>query len=53
LRTGKPNKSVATLSGISVRTVEGHRATIMSKMGAKSIGELIEMLHTSDRAELR
>ena len=53
LRTGKPNKSVATLLGISVRTVEGHRATIMSKMGARSIGELIEMLHASDRAELR
>lgn len=52
LRTGKPNKSIAAILGISVRTVEGHRATIMSKMGAKSIGELIDMLHASERADI-
>jgi FixJ family two-component response regulator len=46
LRTGKPNKLIATALNISVRTVEGHRATIMAKTGAKSLGELIEMLHT-------
>jgi FixJ family two-component response regulator len=48
LRTGKPNKLIATALNISVRTVEGHRATIMSKTGAKSLGELIEMLHTQN-----
>lgn len=45
LRTGKPNKVIASILKISVRTVEGHRATIMSKTGARSLGELIEMLH--------
>lgn len=45
LRTGKPNKLIAAALNISVRTVEGHRATIMAKTGARSLGELIEMLH--------
>jgi len=48
LRTGKPNKVIASILKISVRTVEGHRATIMSKTGAKSLGELIEMLHANN-----
>jgi FixJ family two-component response regulator len=48
LRTGKPNKLIASALNISVRTVEGHRAMIMSKTGAKSLGELIEMLHFDD-----
>jgi FixJ family two-component response regulator len=47
LRTGKANKVIAAILKISVRTVEGHRATIMSKTGAKSLGELIEMLHAN------
>ena len=47
LRTGKANKVIASILNISVRTVEGHRATIMSKTGAKSLGELIEMLHAN------
>lgn len=47
LRTGKPNKVVASILKISVRTVEGHRATIMGKTGARSLGELIEMLHAN------
>ena len=47
MRTGKANKVIAAILKISVRTVEGHRATIMSKTGAKSLGELIEMLHTN------
>lgn len=47
LRTGKPNKVIASTLMISVRTVEGHRATIMSKTKAKSLGELIEMLHAN------
>jgi FixJ family two-component response regulator len=47
MRTGKPNKVIASILKISVRTVEGHRATIMSKTGAKSLGELIDMLHAN------
>ncbi len=47
MRTGKPNKVIASILKISVRTVEGHRATIMSKTGSRSLGELFEMLHTN------
>jgi FixJ family two-component response regulator len=47
LRTGKANKVVASILKISVRTVEGHRATIMRKTGAKSLGELIDMMHVN------
>ena len=48
LQTGKPNKVIASLLNISVRTVEGHRATIMAKLGAKSLVELLEMLRNRD-----
>lgn len=45
LKTGKPNKVIAKILNISVRTVEGHRGTLMEKLGAKSLGELFELLH--------
>jgi FixJ family two-component response regulator len=48
LRKGKPNKVIAAEMDISVRTVEGHRTAIMTKTGARSLGELIEMLHAHD-----
>ncbi len=41
---GKPNKIVAYDMGLSVRTVEGYRASIMSKLGARTVGELIEIV---------
>jgi two-component system, NarL family, response regulator NreC len=41
LAEGKANKEVAALLGISVRTVETHRANIMLKLGLHSLGELI------------
>lgn len=47
MRAGKPNKVIASILKISVRTVEGHRATIMSKTGSRSLGELFEMLHSN------
>ena len=37
---GHPSKNIAADLGISQRTVENHRASIMKKMGAKSIPEL-------------
>lgn len=39
LLSGRPNKGVAHDLGISVRTVEMHRAHIMSKLGVRSLAE--------------
>lgn len=41
LGQGKSNKDVATILGISSRTVENHRAQIMQRLGLKSFSELI------------
>jgi FixJ family two-component response regulator len=41
---GMANKAIGTSLGISVRTVEHHRASIMRKMGAASLPALIAML---------
>jgi two-component system response regulator FixJ len=39
LLSGRPNKGVAYDLGISVRTVEMHRAHIMAKLGVRSLAE--------------
>jgi two-component system, LuxR family, response regulator DctR len=41
---GQPNKRVADRLGISVRTVEVHRARVFDKMGVKSAVELVNLL---------
>jgi two-component system response regulator NreC len=41
LAGGRVNKEVASILGISVRTVETHRARIMRKLDAHSIGDLV------------
>jgi RNA polymerase sigma factor (sigma-70 family) len=40
---GKLNKTIADQLGISIKTVETHRAKVMDKMQAKSLAELIQM----------
>lgn len=41
LAEGRSNKDVAEKLGISIKTVETHRAAIMRKLGLHSIGELV------------
>jgi DNA-binding NarL/FixJ family response regulator len=41
LAAGKTNKEIGALLGITVRTVETHRAKIMLKLGLHSLAELV------------
>ena len=44
---GRPNKLIADALGISVRTVEVHRARVFDKMGVKSAVELTNLLRSA------
>jgi len=41
---GRTNKEIATVLGVSAKTVEAHRARVMDKMRARSLAELVRMV---------
>lgn len=49
---GKANKTMARELGVSVKTIEAHRAKLMEKMHASSVAELVGMV-LSLREEVR
>lgn len=51
LGLGKPNKVIAYDMELSVRTVEGYRASIMDKLSARTIGELMQIVLDSGLIE--
>jgi two-component system, LuxR family, response regulator FixJ len=44
LIAGLPNKTIAYDLKISARTVEVHRANLMTRMGARSVADLVRMV---------
>ncbi len=46
---GKRNKTIGAELGISERTVETHRASIMAKTGARSVAELVALAFGAGR----
>lgn len=48
---GKLNKQIADELGISIKTVEVHRARVMEKMAAGSLAELVQQVMTSAPAQ--
>ena len=50
---GASSKEIASLLGISPRTIEFHRANIMSKVGAKNVAGLVRMFGQQDSSEVR
>jgi len=48
---GKPNKVVSAELKISLKTVEAHRASVMKKMGVRSVPELVKLVLTNSIQE--
>ncbi|MCB1957104.1 MAG: response regulator transcription factor, partial [Rhodocyclaceae bacterium] len=51
--TGKLNKQIADTLGISIKTVEVHRARVMEKMGVQSLAELVQNVVTREPGGVR
>ena len=50
---GKLNKQIADVLGISIKTVEVHRARVMEKMEANSLAELVQTVLAADTSQGR
>ena len=48
---GKQNKVISSELSISLKTVEAHRASVMKKMGVKSVPELVKLVLTNGMQE--
>ncbi len=53
ISVGKLNKQIADVLGISIKTVEVHRARVMEKMGAHSLAELVQHVVSAEPAAPR
>jgi FixJ family two-component response regulator len=53
IMAGKPNKVIAHELDLSIKTIEAYRASIMTKMEADSLAELVQMVagHESEGSE--
>ncbi len=49
---GKSSKATAELISVSNRTLETHRTSIMKKMGANSLPDLVQKYHVCQKAGL-
>ncbi|MCX8520477.1 MAG: response regulator transcription factor [Rhodoferax sp.] len=48
---GRLNKQIANDLGISIKTVEAHRANIMEKLGANTVAELLKIVLAQQNAQ--
>jgi len=50
--SGKSNKIIAEELGVTIKTVEAHRARVMEKMGAESLAHLVHLVMTARGARV-
>jgi two-component system response regulator FixJ len=53
LAIGETNKEIARYLGLSARTIEGYRAGIMRKVGARTAAELLRRVFSQNRYQAR
>jgi DNA-binding NarL/FixJ family response regulator len=51
LAEGKSNKAIAEALAISVKTVDGHRTSVMRKLGAHSLADVVRYAIRNGLAE--
>jgi two-component system, LuxR family, response regulator FixJ len=51
LARGQSNKIIAEMLSLSVRTVEMHRASMMHRLGVRTLSDALRIYHTANRPE--